>query len=121
MYNLVGHSNEGEQAMRIWIRVAMAVALVLAGLGQQALAHEGHDHKVMGTVTMAASDHLMLKDKDGKTVTVQITKATKIVRGKESLAAADIKAGVRVVITAQQAKSVTNAKTIELGEAPAAK
>ena len=39
------------------------VLTVLAfGSGMQVLAHEGHDHKVMGTVTMAAADHVMLKD-----------------------------------------------------------
>jgi hypothetical protein len=32
----------------------------------QTRAHEGHDHKVLGTVTMAAADHVMLKDKDSK-------------------------------------------------------
>ena len=30
------------------------------------LAHEGHEHKVMGTVTMAAADHVMLKDRTEK-------------------------------------------------------
>jgi hypothetical protein len=92
-----------------------------AGSGPRVLAHEGHDHKVMGTVTMAAADHVMLKDRDGKTVTVQITKDTKVVRGKASLTPADIKTGARVVITAQQEKSAMKAKRIEVGEAPAAK
>lgn len=107
--------------MRNWFGAALAAAVVLVGGAQLALAHEGHDHKVMGTVTMAAADHLMLKDRDGKTVTVQITKDTKIVRGKEAAAAGDIKAGLRVVVTAQQVKSAMTAKTIELGAAPAAK
>jgi hypothetical protein len=31
-----------------------------------ALAHPGHDHKILGTVTMAAADHVMVKDKAGK-------------------------------------------------------
>jgi hypothetical protein len=107
--------------MRNWMRVVMAAALVLTGAGQRMLAHEGHDHKVMGTVTMAAADHVMLKDKAGKAVTVQITKDTKIVRGKDSLTAADIAVGTRVVITAQQAKGTMTAKAIELGAAAAAK
>ncbi len=107
--------------MRNWIGAAIAAVVVLAGAAQAVMAHEGHDHKVMGTVTMAASDHVMLKDRDGKTVTVQITKDTKIVRGKDALTAGDIKTGLRVVITAQQAKSAMTAKTIELGAAPAAK
>ena len=44
-----------------------------------ASAYEGHNHKVLGTVTMAASDHVMLKNKDGE-VTVHITKDTKVLR-----------------------------------------
>jgi hypothetical protein len=83
-------------------------------------AHEGHDHKIMGTVTMAAADHVMLKDKEGHDVTVKITKDTRV-RSKAPLKAEEIKAGTRVVITATQAKDKSfTAKTIEVGSAPAA-
>ena len=47
-------------------RLIVAVFTVLAVLPLQALAHEGHDHQVLGTVTMAAADHVMIKTKDGK-------------------------------------------------------
>lgn len=85
-------------------------------------AHEGHDHKIMGTVTMAAADHVMLKDTDGKDVTVKVTKDTKV-KSKPALKVEEIKAGTRVVITATQAKDKTfTAKTIEVGVAtPATK
>jgi hypothetical protein len=86
------------------------------------VAHEGHDHKIMGTITMAAADHVMLKDKDGKDITVKVTKETKV-KSKPAIAMTveEIKAGTRVVITATQAqdKSFT-AKTIEVGVAAAA-
>jgi hypothetical protein len=32
----------------------------------------------MGTVTMAAADHVMLKDRAGKDVTVKVTRDTKV-------------------------------------------
>ena len=81
--------------------------------------HEGHDHTIMGTVTMAAADHVMVKDKDGKDVTAKVTKDTKV-KSKPVLKVEQIKAGTRVVITATQApdKSFT-AKTIEVGVATA--
>ena len=83
-------------------------------------AHEGHDHKIMGTVTMAAADHVMLKDKDGKDVTVKVTKDTKV-KSKPALKVEAIKSGTRVVITASQAKDQSfTAKTIEVGVATAA-
>ena len=97
----------------------MAVFTVLIaltiGAGTPVFAHEGHDHKVMGTITMAATDHVMLKDKDGKDVTVKVTKDTKV-KATLVMKVQDIKAGTRVVITAQEAqdKSMT-ASVIEVG------
>jgi hypothetical protein len=98
---------------------ALAFAIFALGSARQVAAHEGHEHKVMGIVTMAAVDHVMLKDKDGKDVTVKITKATKV-KAKPALKAEEIKAGTRVVITAveQKDKSLT-AKVIQVGPAPA--
>ena len=100
---------------------ALALAVALS-FGAQLLAHEGHEHKVMGTVTMAATDHVMLKDKDGKDVMVKVTKDTKV-KAKPAVKVEDIKVGSRVVITAveEKDKSMT-AKSIEVGAAaPAAK
>ncbi len=53
-------------------RLLLAAFATLAVFPLQVLAHEGHDHKVLGTVTMAAADHVMLKDKDNKDVTVYL-------------------------------------------------
>jgi hypothetical protein len=57
----------------------MVVVLGVLAIGPavRLVAHEGHDHKVMGTVTLAAADHVM-PDKDGKDVTVHVTKDTKV-------------------------------------------
>lgn len=91
-----------------------------------ALAHEGHLHKVLGTVTMAASDHVMLKDKADKDVAVQLNAETKVTRDKKPAKVEDIKAGMRVVIGAVTVKEKSGAekmiaKTIELGPAPSGK
>ena len=42
-----------------------------------------HEHKVIGTVTMAAADHVMVRTMAGKEVTVKISAGTKVTRGKE--------------------------------------
>jgi len=84
-----------------------------------ALAHPGHVHKILGTVTMAASDHVMLKDRAGKDVTVKVTKDTKV-RSTPAMKVEEIKAGTRVVITATEGKdSSFTATTIEVGAQPA--
>ena len=105
--------------MKRLFAIVIAVSALMLGSGMRIAAHEGHDHKIMGTVTMAAADHVMLKDKDGKDVTVQVTKAT-TVKAKPALKVEEIKAGTRVVITATQEKDKSfKAKTIEVGVAAA--
>ncbi len=104
--------------------LAIAVAAVLTtALAGVAVAHPGHDHKLMGTVTMAATDHVMVKDKDGKDATAVINKDTKFIRAKKAMKASDLKVGMRIVITAvtdaDDDKSI--AKVIEMGPDPAAK
>jgi hypothetical protein len=99
--------------------VLLTLAIAAFGVNADLIAHEGHDHKVMGTVTMAASDHVLLEDKDGKEVTIKVTKDTKI-KAKPALKVEEIQAGTRVVVTAVTAKDKTmTAKIIEVG-APAA-
>jgi hypothetical protein len=104
-----------KQLMAIVVAVG---ALVVGKVG--IAAHEGHDHRIMGTVTMAAADHVMVKDKAGKGVTVQVAKDTKV-KSKPAMKVEEIKAGTRVVITARQEKDRSfTAKTIEVGVANAA-
>ena len=106
--------------MKRIVSTLVAVAVLTFGYGLPSFAHEGHDHKIMGTVTMAAADHVMLKDKDGKDVTVKVTKDTKV-RSKAAMKVEDLKAGARVVITATQDKDQSfTAKTIDVGGAAAA-
>jgi hypothetical protein len=101
--------------MKQLFATVLALAVLALGSGARLLAHEGHEHKVMGTVTMAATDHVMVKDKDGKNVTVKVTKDTKV-KAKPAVKVEEIKVGTRVVVTAdeQKDKSLT-AKTIEVG------
>jgi hypothetical protein len=108
--------------MKRFFVAALAIGVMTLGVNARLLAHEGHEHKVMGTVTMAAVDHVMLKDKDGKDVMVKVNAATKV-KAKPALTVQEIKPGTRIVVSAveEKDKSMT-AKTIEVGVArPAAK
>jgi hypothetical protein len=101
--------------------VMMSVlALVMFAGGAPVLAHAGHEHKIMGTLTMAMADHVTVKDKDDKEVTVKVTKDTKV-KARPAIKVEEIKAGTRVVVTVVEEKDKTlTAKTIEIGTAPAA-
>ena len=106
-------------------RMMLCVLALVTVLGGAVTAHPGHEHKILGTVTMAAGDHVMLKDKAGKDITVHITDATKVVKDKKPAAVADIKSGMRVVVIAVTEKKDDvermRAKQIELGAMTAQK
>jgi hypothetical protein len=89
------------------------------------LAHEGHDHKVMGTVALVQERRVDVKGSDAKTSIVMLDAKTKIVRGKAIVTAADIKTGDRIVVTATETKdkdgkTIFLAKEVLLGSTPAA-
>ena len=101
--------------MKLLLATLLALGTTIHGSGAIAHAHEGHEHKVLGTVTMASADHVTLKDKNGKEVTVKVTKATKI-KSKAPLKVEDLKPGTRVLVTTveEKDKSLT-ARSIEVG------
>ena len=82
---------------------AMALSLAVA-LPLASSAHEGHIHKVMGTVAARDDQRLEVKATDGKTASITLNDATKILRGKARVKADDIKPGERVVVAAKETK-----------------
>ena len=100
-----------------FVALALASALVVPAV---AGAHEGHAHKVMGTVSGVEGDHVMVKTADGKTVMVMLDKKTAVTRGKTRLDAASVKVGDRVVAEGLEEKDMIMAKTVKLGEVAAA-
>jgi len=103
---------------RQWI----AVFAVVAGLVVPSVvrAHEGHTHKVMGTVSSIDGNNVMVKATDGKTTMVMLNAKTRITRGKTKLTAANVKVGDRVVAEGPEEKEMVTAETLQLGTAPAA-
>ena len=95
---------------RLMIGAALVAALVAPPLAR---AHEGHAHKMMGTVAARHDNQLEVKAVDGKTATVTLNDKTRVMRGKTTVAADDIKPGERVVVTATQQKG-TDGKRVML-------
>ena len=67
-------------------------------------AHEGHAHKVMGTVASVSEDGKTLEvtDKEGKTVRLAVTADTKFLKGDKTVKAADLQPGTRVVVSLKE-------------------
>lgn len=83
-------------------RAVTAAFLGLAGLGGTVLAHEGHEHKIMGTITAIDAGRIEVESETdagtSKTALV-INKDTRFRAGKEDAQAADARVGSRVVVT----------------------
>jgi hypothetical protein len=96
-------------------------AILVAALAIPAAvrAHEGHVHKVMGTVTVRNDNQVELKTPEGKTVTVVLNAKTTFARGKQKVDATSVKAGERIVVEVVGEKDMT-AKVVTLAAAPAA-
>lgn len=92
--------------------LALVAAVAMSGV---AFAHP--NHKIAGTVTMVAADHIMLKERDGKEQTIKLVETTKVTRNKKPMKAADIAVGTRVVATVVSHSDLTG-KLIEVGAAP---
>jgi hypothetical protein len=97
---------------RFVIGLALAAALVVPAYAR---GHEGHAHKVMGTVTMRHDNHLEVRTKDGKTVTITLNEKTSIVRGKQKLDLNALREGERVVVDVGNGKAPMTAREVKLG------
>lgn len=95
--------------------LVLATMMIRPGV---AMAHPGHEaHKLMGTVTMVAADHVMIKATDGKEVTIGVNADTKVLSGKIAMKLADIKTGARIVATVASEKAPFTATAIAVGAA----
>jgi hypothetical protein len=114
-----------ENLMKRWIMYVGFVGLLFAGRAAVPMAHEGHAHKVMGTVATVHENHVEVKDKDGRITTHLLNPKTKIRRGKAVATIADIEVGDRVVVTTIESKDkagkiVKTVTQVEIGAAGAA-
>jgi hypothetical protein len=82
-------------------------------------AHEGHLHRLMGTVAAVNGERLQVKATTGETSEIVVNDKTKIVRGATAQKTSDIKPGERVVVMMteskdQAGKALLTAKEIRL-------
>jgi O-glycosyl hydrolase len=101
------------------IRRILATAMVVTMTAVTAFTHEGHTHKIMGTISKITNNQVEVQGTDGKKVMVVLNDKTQILKGKVKGAAADLKEGARVVIEAEGEPLV--AKSFHLAAAPTVK
>ena len=105
--------------MKNWIAATFAVLALLAPV--VALAHCGHVHKVLGTVTDVDYPHFDVLTADKKTVTLMLDGSSKITRGKAKVADIDIKVGDRISAETVEKGGMMMVQTLKLGTVAPAK
>ncbi len=96
-------------------------AAVLLSVSFVLVAHEGHVHKVMGTVAAvhASPDSIDVKTTDGKAVAVLVDYKTRVLKGSAAATFQDVKVGSRVVVSVVEQGGKLTASEVRLPPAEA--
>lgn len=95
------------------MRRLLAACVLTVFVAAPGLAHPGHDHKLMGTITSIDGNKVAIKTTEGKDTTFQVIPTTSFKRGKAKGAQADLKAGLRVAVNVGDGKEPLKAKDIQ--------
>ena len=79
------------------------------------LAHDGHIHKVMGTVTARDARHLEVKTPSGENLSIAITPKTTATRNKRRVPLSEVQVGRRVVVGIGNGEDPLQAGEIQVG------
>jgi hypothetical protein len=102
-------------------KVFAVVAMVLCVSLPQALAHDGHAHKIMGTVTARNDKQIEVKTPSGEILSIQINEKTVVKRATRKIGLEEVKEGGRVVVDIGNGEDPLIAREIQVGAAAAAK
>jgi hypothetical protein len=84
--------------MKEFLTIASFV-VASAATAVTATAHEGHAHKVMGTVVSISAEQIEVSTADGKKEVIALAKETVFKKDKALAAAKDVMVGMRVVLS----------------------
>jgi hypothetical protein len=77
------------------------------------MAHPGHDHKLMGTITSIDKNKVVMKTTEGKDMTFEVTPTTAFKAGAKKGAQSELRAGMRVVVNVGDGVEPLKAKEVQ--------
>jgi hypothetical protein len=100
-------------------QLAALAAIAMLSSGSAAFAHEGHTHRIMGTIKAVDASHLVVATSDAKThkekdVDVVIDAKTTFRRGSNATTRDQLKSGERVVVNVGSGKEPLKAVEIRV-------
>src|SRR5688572_14745690 len=94
--------------------VANVATVVLSGV---VAAHDGHAHKIMGTVTARSAKHVEVKTPSGESLSIAVNAKTIVTRDKKKVTLAEVQTGRRVVVDIGNGEDPLIAREIQVGAA----
>src|SRR5690242_5144208 len=95
--------------------VGLILALSLLVWSTPAIAHDGHTHRIMGTVTAVDGKHLEVKTPSGENLSIQINDKTLVTRARRKIALDQVRKGGRVVVDIGNGEDPLIAREIQVG------
>ena len=96
-------------------RIILYAAVLMALTTGAAWAHDGHVHRIMGTV-MARDQHaIQVKTPGGETLSIAVNDKTVVARGKQKVTIAEVQKGIRVVVDIGNGEDPLIAREILVG------
>jgi hypothetical protein len=92
----------------------MVAGLLVVSAGA-AWAHDGHAHKIMGTVTTREAKRIKVKTPGGEVLSIAITDQTTVTRNKRKVGIAEVQTGRRVVVDIGNGDDPLIAREIQVG------
>ena len=95
--------------------VLAVVATMLVGSAGATWAHDGHAHKIMGTITARDGARIRVKTPGGEDLSIQINAKTLVTRDKRKVTLAEVQTGRRVVVDIGNGEDPLIAREIQVG------
>ena len=96
----------------LW-HVVVAICVLVSGTAT--VAHDGHVHRIMGTVTARDAKHIEVKTPSGENLSIALTAKTTAVRNKKKVDLKEVQVGRRVVVDIGNGEDPLLAGEIQLG------
>jgi hypothetical protein len=102
--------------MKSLIFAALALSLLVPAVP---MAHPGHDHKLMGTISSIDKNKIVMKTTEGKDMTFEVSPTTAFKAGSKKGAQSELKPGMRVVVNVGDGVEPLKAKEVQYSAATA--
>jgi hypothetical protein len=100
--------------MKHFLFAVLALSLLVPAVP---MAHPGHEHKLMGTISSIDKNKVVMKTTEGKEMTFEVTPTTTFKSGTKKGAQAELKPGMRVVVSVGEGAEPLKAKDVQYSSA----